>query len=310
MMRKITDCLIIVSILAWPSMGLAIDFTNGAWSTSFDYSEPCFGGGQGGTDCSTVADDGVSWANTGLNGVDGNYTQASSAANNPNGSGGYGARFWAGDGTNVQSRAVTVHFSTQQPELWLRWYMRYESGFTWASYPVHYDKWLYMRCGTDDTIANSQMEIIVGESWGVKAYIQGNSDGHQIPGPTTWVDVFGQPSDGLWHMIEVYIKLDTDSTDGIYRMWVDGQVITEKTDVDYSNGNAVVRAGVKWFDFTSNQNSPANGKAMYVDYDDMAIYNTDPGNRDDNGNPWIGPLNGFSGAGSSPRPMPPVVSGF
>ena len=106
-------------------------------------------------------------------------------------------------------------------------------------------------------------------------------------------------------MIEVYIKMDTDSTNGVYRMWVDGQLIVDNSSVNYSNGSNVTRAGVKWFDFNNNQGWPASGRAMYVDYDDIAIYNRDPGKRDEAGNPWIGPVNG-----SSSTPKPPSDLGF
>jgi hypothetical protein len=65
--------------------------------------------------------------------------------------------------------------------------------------------------------------------------------------------------------------------------------------VDYSGGNAASRAGIKFIDFQSNQSSPDNGQAMYVDYDDIEVWNTTPPATDSFGDPWIGPLKGYSG---------------
>ena len=308
-MRKLATCLTMVGILAWPSLGLTIDFTDGGWSTSFDYPSECFHSGVLGTNCTAVANDGVEWGFRGGKNVDGNYTQVTSDANNPDGDGGRGARFWVDDGDDVYSGEARVHFPNQEPEIWIRWYVRYERGFAWAAGNPLYDKWLFCRFGPDNKISSSRMQIIPessGRGGRIAIFIQAGGDQYQLLHPAiTWQDVFGTTSDGLWHMIEMYVKMDTDSTDGIGRLWIDGQLVINKTDVDFSGGDPVTRAGMKWFEFQSNQNWPNNGGPMYVDYDDMAVYKTTPPNTDRYGFPWIGPLNGFSGAGSLPKPMPP-----
>lgn len=159
-MRILTPCLIMLGTLVWPGMGLAIDFNNGAWNTSFDYPAACSKGapGQQCEDYSLAQTDQIHWSYRGTHATGGEYTQVTAAANNLDGDGGMGARFWVGDGTNINSPQVRFHFPTQQPELWVRWYMRYQAGFAWSN--LNYDKIFYMRFGKDNTIASSKMEII------------------------------------------------------------------------------------------------------------------------------------------------------
>ena len=268
-------------------------FTNGGWSTSFEYSADCTH-----TDCTPLASDGVRFEGDPAI-VDGG--SALSAANNPNGTGGRGWRNMYGDGTNggvAGAQPATVVFQDRQPEFWVRWYQRVEAGFVWSGGEPNYDKWLYMRAS--DSYPNSVGEIIPGYANGVKPYFQvTGSPGHiygWVNGSTLlWTEIFGAPSDGLWHMIEMYVKMDTDGTDGVYRVWADGVLRAEVTNGDFSGSVPDMRNGIKWFNFQNNQESPANGRLMYVDLDDLCVYNQDPGNRDADGNPWIGPLNGFLG---------------
>src|SRR3989304_8335453 len=76
---------------------------------------------------------------------DGKEEQITSAANYPGGGGVRGQRQWVGDGTNNNSGGIKITFNSPQPELWIRWYMRYELGFQWD--PLHYDKILYINPG-------------------------------------------------------------------------------------------------------------------------------------------------------------------
>ena len=126
-MRILTPCLIMLGTLVWPGMGLAIDFINGGWSTSFDYSSECsMSGAAGGVNCGDINDDFLNW-DRGTQGRSGNYTEAVTAANNGDGDGGMGARFWVDDGTNLGTTRVRLSFPQQEPEIWLRWYQRYSS---------------------------------------------------------------------------------------------------------------------------------------------------------------------------------------
>ena len=68
--------------------------------------------------------------------------QITAVANYPSGGGGKGQRHWKGDGTNNVSGGTKIDFVSPQPELWIRWYMRYEQGFEWN--PLNNDKVLYI----------------------------------------------------------------------------------------------------------------------------------------------------------------------
>jgi len=302
-MRILTPSLIMLGTLVWPGMGLAIDFDNGSWTTSFDYSQECSQRGNlGNADCGSVANDGIYW-NWGDNMQGGHATEAVSVANNPDGDGGLGFRSWVGDGTNKQTGVARIDFPSPQKELWLRWYQRYQAGFAWSGGEPHYDKTLYMNTG--GSLALLPQHAGNGK-WSLT--IQGGGSTYQATSNSAlkWTDVFGSTSDGLFHLFEIHIKLDTNSNDGVAQMWIDGSLVIDASGVDFSGGSSTSRQGFTWFEFHSNQDSPANGGSAYVDYDDMAIYNKTPTNTDGHSNPWIGPLNGFYGAGVK-IPKPPSI---
>ena len=274
-------------------------FTDGAWSTSFDYGGACTQrGAAGGTNCATINNDHITWS-WGNTLIEGNPTEVTAAANNSNGDGGMGFRAWVGDGINIQSGVVRIDFPSAHPELWIRWYQRYQSGFAWANAGIpDYDKTIYLHTGGGPAV----LPLHATPSRGFVIASQGSPEHYQADSSPTvkWADIFGTTSDGLFHMFEIHIKMDTNGTstgtaDGIARFWIDGTLRVEETDVNYSGGNATTSLGWTWFEFHSNQKTPANGAAEYVDYDDMAIYRVTPPATDSGGNAWIGPLNGFSG---------------
>jgi len=133
-MRILTPCLIMLGTLVWPGMALAIDFISGGWSTSFDYGQECSMLGadssiNGGVDCQDIRDDFINW-NGGTVSQGGEYSSAVLAANNSNGDGGNGARFWLNDGQNNGTPSAKIVLPQQESEFWLRWYERYELGFS------------------------------------------------------------------------------------------------------------------------------------------------------------------------------------
>jgi hypothetical protein len=254
----------------------AIQFSeNGKWETTFDCSESTqFDGGL----C-----DGMDW--------DGNWyfdehrTQITSGANNSEGDGGLGARFWVGDGQNKGTGTIIIGFPSPQQELWIRYYVRYEQGFSWGFFG--YDKQLYINATNTGAITGfhndprNQVAIVA----------QGTSNYYQVISTDYgWDDIMGgQTGDGQWHCYEIYLKMDTNGSNGIGRIWVDGVLRASNTSVDWSNNDESSKAGWNYFHFHSNQNSPVYGPYS-VDYDDMVIYNTTPPNRDTEGNPFIGPI--------------------
>lgn len=88
--------------------------------------------------------------------------------------------------------------------------------------------------------------------------------------------------------------MDTNSTNGIGRFWVDGVLQINNIAVDWSDGDQTARNGWDYFEFDSNQNAPIGGP-YYVDYDDMVIYNSPPPNLDANSNSFIGPVGWVNG---------------
>lgn len=309
-MRIFTPCLIMLGILVWPGMALAIGFNSGSWTTSFNYSGECSykGLGDSPTDCNDINNDSIEWNNGSGDSPAGKRTEAVAAANNPNGDGGLGARFWDGDGENFQTPPIRVVFPNQEPEIWIRWYIRYEVGYRWsfATGNPLYDKWMYMRLS--ENVDNGVTQIIPGPE--TNNFFIGVQS---APGPVPrvydfgWTDVFGPTSDGLFHMIELHLKMDTIAgNDGIGTMWIDGVRRIHETNINYSGGTAIGRAGIKWIDISSNQKHPANGSVSHLDYDDIEIWTVTPPNTDNFGDPWIGPLNGYSGPGLVQRSKPPA----
>ena len=199
--------------------------------------------------------------------VNGAEEQITAAANNPAGGGGKGQRHWAGDGPTNNSGGLRIVFLTHQPELWVRWYMRYELGFQWN--PLIADKWLYFDSG--------QPQAVVPEWYGSdKLNIWSNTSGNHAGATDGWTTTMGGPtSDGKWRLYEVHLKMDTDGTNGIGEIWIDG---VKK--LSYTNINYGTQAGWLFFALGSNKGVTNNGRDMYIDYDDVSVSATG----------YIGPL--------------------
>jgi hypothetical protein len=166
--------------------------------------------------------------------------------------------------------------------------MRYESGFAWIGGGPGYDKWLYILTGGSTDV------IPEFAGAGITAYAQGPGIGENYQVNTSsygWDDIMGgATSDGLWHCYEFYIKMDTDQTDGVGRIWIDGTLRAENIAVNFSGGDAASQPGWTRTLIGSNQSTPDNGRVMAVDFDDMVIYSSTPPNVDADGNPFIGPI--------------------
>lgn len=273
---------------------------NAFFKTDFDYPSVCRQDGTGSpVDCSVVSTDPwINWAWDGVKLVGGESTEVVTAAANPNGNGSKGLRVWNGDGTNQFTNAFQLAFPTQQKEIWMRWYQRYEAGFSWSGGNPDYDKIWYIYCNTNNGISGSQMQLLPQFSGNDGLYalsIQGNAEPYQAISTLRWQNVFGSVSDGLFHQFEFYALMDTDGTDGIGRAWIDGQPVINQTGVNFSGGSSQARNGFKWMEGPSNQATPTNGGPASIDYDNIEIWNTTPPNTDANGNAKIGSLNGFDG---------------
>ncbi|MCF8094889.1 MAG: hypothetical protein K9J79_05950, partial [Desulfobacteraceae bacterium] len=220
-----------------------------------------------------------------------------------------GARFWKGSGyDNNSSTQFGVVFPSPQKEFWVRWYERYESGFEWAGGRIDV-KSLYIRTYPYRTQNGGSPYAGVKSDTGYRVYNNGSTGDYPYSDSGGWFDLYPTGvSDGSWHCFEIYMKMDTDGTDGIGRIWIDGKLVEEDTSVNWSDGDATSREGFRWFEFLSNQKDPELERPYYADVDDMVIYNKTPPNTDDDGNPFIGPINWDSSSSSLPPPSGIVIT--
>lgn len=278
-----------ILLIAAPALA-AITFVDGKWESSFDLPEWTQGEGAPPGEFSS----GGSWTCDGLGG------QITTDAKNPLSKGARGFRHWQGDGTNKNSGGIMAYFPSPQKELWIRWYHRYEKGFQWSvqssgNREPAYDKLLYI------WTAKSGNAILPEPYYNrFRLATQSPSAHWTSPSGKGWKYIMGSDqSDGRFHVHEIYIKMDTNGTDGIGRYWINGELLIDSTNMNYSGGtdsseDQTARNGWTRFLIGSNQKAPDNGQCMYVDYDDFVIYNKRPPNVDANGNPFIGPI-GYSG---------------
>lgn len=253
-----------------------------------------------------------------------------SAANNPGGAGGKGVRFWHRHGSNELSSSLKVIFVDQKEfwiRWYQRYEAGYAPDFT--SLPTSwYHKQLYIQQtdpantpniavipewqGTDSFRATTQGKSIANSHY---LYYDQVISGNGGSGGYGWNTVYGSNvSDGSWHCFEVHLKMDTTATDGyeIYdrpnpedaryittpgldgvgQIWIDGNLISNESHINFSAGELVMKNnGWDKILFTSNHSALLNtDREMYVDYDDMVIYNTTPPNLDAGGNAFIGPI--------------------
>lgn len=240
---------VIFTLLSLTKVSAAVNLP---WTTTFD----CVDWEQG----QPLSCDGFTqWGDWTCNG---DKTAITGDANYSGGYGGRGARFYAGDGVNVNSCGLRVVFNSLQPEIWVRWYMRYEVGFQWS--PLVYDKWLYFDAGTNHSVVAQWYGSDEVNIW---SCAEGN---HMSADNKGWSSTMGGlTSDGQWHFYEVHLKMDTNGSNGIGEIWVDGVRSLLATDIYYGTVG-----GWDCFHFYSNQRIPNNGRNMYVDFDDVAVSNT------------------------------------
>ena len=143
-------------------------------------------------------------------------TQITTSANYSGGGGGRGLRFWKySSDKNDQSGIARIYFSSNQKEFWLRWYVRFESGFAWYN-RLNYDKIIYLYYGTNTGLGGFEFKGNNTMTFWRSGIIYPSTNGG-------WTDQMGgSTSDGSWHYHEIHIKMDTDGTNGIGEYWLDG----------------------------------------------------------------------------------------
>ena len=206
--------------------------------------------------------------------TDGREEQIGAAANYPSGAGGKGQRHWLGDPAANNSGGTKIEWISPQPEIWIRWYMRFQNGFEWNPQLGEY-KILYVDVGTARHVIigfrpnNDRLGIVV------------NGNPFDSPDGSGWNTIMAnggtdargnKTSDGLWHLYEIHMKMDTNGADGIVEWWVDGARRLYRTDVNFRT-----HSGWSYMAIGENHAWSGNGPAaFYVDYDDIAIRTTGP----------------------------------
>ena len=224
------------------------------------------------------------------------YEEITSAANNPAGGGGRGQRHYigygSGDGSFIMTGGMKISFPSTQTRLWIRWYQRWEPGFTtnWHTF-----KNLFFR-------SSSAARQAVFHTHGDGRVDLNPPDYGTTQSGAAYGYAFypGGVSDGTWQCFEVFIDIPNST----FRVWVNGDMVAESTNVDFS--------GVSPFqDFLLPSNSRyLDTQVRYVDFDDIAITNTTPANTDSHGNPYIGPLNSSTGGGNTSNDEVSTPEGF
>ncbi|NNG01872.1 MAG: hypothetical protein HKM93_20970 [Desulfobacteraceae bacterium] len=245
----------------------AIDLSSGYWETSYD-CDTDGNAGNGDTDWLQYSDplvcDGISKKGSWT--ANGKYEQILSAANNPDGNGGKGQRHWIGDGTNVNSGSTRIFPNSPPGKFWIRWYQRWESGYgEFGQYKSIYGfankrngpliNFFSPTGGMSFEYLASGNEVCSNCGWGTDFYTTGVSDG-------SWV----------------YVEAMIDAVGGNLKLWVgnSARLVIDASGVLFKD------SFVDEIIIGSNQKNVANGREMYIDYDDIAISTTG----------YIGPING------------------
>jgi hypothetical protein len=279
-----TLIVVLLALLISSASHAAISFTDGKWETGFNCSEQT----QSGFSCDGLAPAGGWTCSDNTSRPD----TITSAAGYPIDSS-RGFRHMIGDGQNNNGGGIIAYLPTAQKELWIRAYLRYESGMSWSGTLPYYQKMFYTHTAVGGTDAIIGFQPSGSGKSGV--YAQGGT-GSLTTGSLGWMTVYPSGiADGSWFVYEAHIKMDTISggasqNNGIARTWVNGVLSSSQTNVNFSGGNASAANGWTSILIGSNQYQPKGGRCFGMDYDNLVIYNTTPPNTDPGGRAFIGLL--------------------
>jgi len=263
---KITIILSLVIIIFIPQIAFG-DVTL-PWSTTFNCADWTAPNTLSGCDGLAKAGD---WACS--DGTGNHYEMITAPANMSGGAGGKGQRHWIGDGTNNTSGDISIPLNPSRNEIWLRFYMRYELGLAWNGGALHYNKIIYI-----DSTTNPR--LILGYDGGdsVRVYCYGTSWYIYSANGTGFKHIMGgDTGDGLWHLYEWHIKMDTNGSNGVTEVWIDGVRIINATNANFGGSLGYTLRNIE---MGNNADYGASGRCMAVDFDDVAISTTG----------YIGPL--------------------
>jgi hypothetical protein len=271
--HRLISILILIMLVYFINPDFALAAVNLPWSTTYNCAE--WDQSKGTPSCDGISPGG-GWTT-----LNGNKEQITTDANNPGGGGGKGERHWVGpdvDGAHQNSGGLVVTFTSGVTEYWVRWYMRFESGFTWNNPYINGYKVIYL-----NTAAGLKNYILIGYgtngSFCYRNQYPSNPahSKNYCPSPSWgFSNIYGgNVSDGSWHCYEMHIKSESGYgiEDGVVEVWVDGIRRLYSTAVDHG----LIGAGLTQTGFLIGSNISgflSTSVDMYVDYDDIAVSNT------------------------------------
>jgi hypothetical protein len=235
----------------------AITFTNGFYSTSL-------AGCTTGNTPSGYSCDGIIIEDNYTCG--GEYTTLGADGNYSGGNGGNGWRIRMGSSHNEMTAMPKVEFSTPQKEFWLRFYYRIPNGQSIGSIQEH--KIIY--AFTNSTVA---ADVNWPFGTGNNVQLQPRFVGSDITYSNTygWSSVYGSgnPANGTWHYFEFHFDLGTNSSNGVFQMWVDGNLAANSTTLDWFGSYSPT--GWTYVYFPHNHNVWQLSGCPAHDIDDIAV---------------------------------------
>jgi hypothetical protein len=264
-MRKFLHSVFIVLVLGWnvsfaPAAQAVVTLP---WSTT--YNCPDWKQSDGSPNCDGLTKYG-DWTTS-----DGKEEQITASANYSGGAGGRGQRHWIGDGWTNNSGGTRIEWISPQSELWIRGYLRFQSGLQWNPLVTYKIFYIDVTLPYHVVLNFDGPDKLSVSPFGYSYYSNGNGWNTIMANGGT--DANGnKTSDGQWHLYEVHMKMDTNGSNGLAEWWVDGVRVLYHNNVNYGT-----HAGWLTSVIGSNSLSPANGpSALYVDYDDVVISTTGP----------------------------------
>jgi len=177
--------------------------------------------------------------------------QITAAANYPGGGGGKGFRHWRGAGGNNGGGGISISLPSTVTEVWVRFYMRYQLGFTWGggSNPSY----------VKDHYWNNLVFGYQGGAWGLHTTEAGN-----LPSSLGWAaSQGGNTGDGQFHCYEYHAK--QNGANGVAEIWIDDVLVLSRM--------ANMGTGA-WGGFLLGSNDSGTNNPLvdyYTDYDDLAV---------------------------------------
>jgi len=191
--------------------------------------------------------------------------QILSAANYSGGEGGLGYRHYRGSndngvqgpGVNDNSGGIYMILTGARANIWLRYYTRWQSGFSWSGGEPIYTKEFYF-------FFNNSHVLGFQHTWGLNTQATGN-----FLSGWGWQDTMGgTQGDGQWHCIEYHMQqVSGGGANDVLEIWVDG---VERMSINNANlGTGTYAEGV--IGENQAQVVGSGNNDYYTDYDDIII---------------------------------------